>query len=458
MKIVLFSNIRGPDKYFPLNLLSIGTYAQCLGHEVKLIDGQVDREWYSSFLSQSEDADLIGVSSYTGPSIYAVIQVIKSLKDRNLRKPVVWGGYHGTLVTSRLIEEGYADIVVQGYGEKAIEGITNYYLGSGTLEEIPNIVYRSPRGIVTNQLQFITEMDQLPPVNYDLVDVPSYYNETRRIVHYISSYGCPYACTFCAEPIHSQRRWNGFSVERIISDLMRINSRYRPDRVSFVDPNMSTNPRKVVELVGQLIEAGGNIGINCNMRGRDIIMISQLMSVKKLYDAGFRRIFIGVESGSNSQLQKLNKSSTAENHLQAVTMLDDVGIEVQASFIHDLPNETEEEAVETIDLARKLINVRTQGSNQSHHFFMPYPGTELASLLSGEMDLSIESVTQEEWARTSTFQASKVWRGNESRRHWVIKELAKLHRINSDVITTKEIERLEENVRMEHDYVEKFLL
>ena len=135
-------------------------------------------------------------------------------------------------------------------------------------------------------------------------------------------------------------------------------------------------------------------------------------------------------------------------------LLDEAGIEVQASFIHDLPNESQEEAQATIDLARKLLKVRVPGSSQSHHFFMPYPGTELTTSLEEQRGFDSTRATQADWSNTSTFRGSSLWSGDRARREWVIEEITKLHDKNESVVSLGELERLRNKV----EHVEKYMM
>ncbi|MFF3389995.1 B12-binding domain-containing radical SAM protein [Streptomyces sp. NPDC002669] len=458
MRILLFSNIKGPEPYLPLNLLALATYAKACGHQADIVDGQVDAQWLDRCVALAGQADAVGVSSYTGPSINAVLVLLKELRKRGIRKPVVWGGYHGTLANRKIIGEGWADFVVQGYGEHALIGILDHLAGKTDIGDIPNVSYRDENGKVKqNRRTKIDFLDELPPMDYSFVEVPKYYVPGRQTLQYISSYGCPYACTFCAEPAHSLRRWRGFSVERVVQDMKRLDDLYHPRMISFVDPNISSQPARVAALAEALILAGSRVPILCNMRSRDVLEIEKIIPLDRLRAAGFRKIFIGIESGDDEQLKSLKKSATASFHHQAVMALDRAEIEVQMSFIHDLPEESDAQAKATLELAENLLDVKTRGSYQSHHFYMPYPGTELFDTVFPEEN-SYDQVPTEDWARTSTFQANRVWQGDPDRRRWVVGELEKFHTINPAVVRKREIGRLRQSAAVGDDYLEHFLL
>jgi len=459
MRVLLFSNIRGPEPYLPLNLLSIASLLRSIGHDPVVIDGQVHRDWLERCLDVAPDCDLVGLSSYTGPSINALLVLQRELRQRGIHRPTVWGGYHGTLAHTKILEEGWADFVVRGYGEDAVRGVVEYLENGGDLAAIPNISYVDPSDgqVRSGPRRKVDFLDALPQLDYSFVDVPSYFTADRRVVQYVSSYGCPYACTFCAEPAHSGRRWRGFPVPRVVSDLFDIQGTYRPDRVSFVDPNMSSQPGRIVDLCRELIRRGSPVLINCNMRSRDVLSIAKELPLSLMREAGFRRVFIGVESGDDEQLASLRKSARASDHYTAIQALDAAGIEVQMSFIHDLPGETADQAAATIELAEALLDVTTTGTNQSHHFYMPFPGTELFESLESD-DRLFASLDQQAWARTSTFRANAIWRGNSDRREWVVDQLARLHHQNPRVLPLKELARLRESRELASDYVERFLL
>lgn len=454
MKLLFFSSIKGPDLYLPLNLLTLATHAQALGHEARVVDGQIEVDWLTACTELAQDADILCVSSYTGPSIAAPAKLVRSLRESGWDRIVVWGGYHATLAGDNIIRDGLADIAVRGSGEYALAGILEWLTGRREIDDIPNLIYPEGDTIRRANPASINYLDELSPVDYRFVPVESYYTPQRRIVHFISSYGCPYACTFCAEPQHSSRRWRGLSPERLCSDMSRVQETYAPDRISLVDPNFSTQPARVVGFVEEVERHRPNLQINCNMRARDVLMVSDRMDLSRLYEAGFRRIFIGVESGSDASLKMLKKASTADEHYRAVTALDRHGIEVQASFIHDLPFEEPADAQATLDLAERLLEVRTPGSSQSHHFYMPYPGTELGTA----SKINLRDIPTEEWARSSTFRANEIWRGRADRRQVVIDRLSWLHERNPAVISSKDLNRLTDSAEPEHDYVERFML
>ena len=69
--------------------------------------------------------------------------------------------------------------------------------------------------------------------------------------------------------------------------------------------------------------------ISCFSRADDITRKSQ-SELTRLHDAGYDRLCIGIESGSNEVLAYHNKGVTREINLEAMKMLDDTGIKYSA--------------------------------------------------------------------------------------------------------------------------------
>src|SRR5436305_1556399 len=80
------------------------------------------------------------------------------------------------------------------------------------------------------------------------------------------------------------------------------------------------------------------------------------------------------------------------------------GIESMTSFMHDFPQETEKDSEATLSLAEELCQLEL--NRQSHHFYTPYPMTELYAELEQQRRITETLKTQREWAETSTFWGS----------------------------------------------------
>jgi radical SAM superfamily enzyme YgiQ (UPF0313 family) len=92
----------------------------------------------------------------------------------------------------------------------------------------------------------------------------------------------------------------------------------------------------------------------------------------KMKQSGCVRVCFGIESGNDATLRRLKKAFTVEDVRHAVKMALQVGLDVDGMFMLGLPDESAEDAHNTIRLACDL-NVRFAIFN----LFVPYPGCQL---------------------------------------------------------------------------------
>jgi radical SAM superfamily enzyme YgiQ (UPF0313 family) len=451
-KVVLFNGVDGirhqavPKPWAPLSVLMIGSFLSSHGYEPVIIDPQLDEDWRTTLeAAVSAGAVYVGVTCMTGPSVRNVLDAIELTRLADPKTPIVWGGYHATLRFSAIIREGLVDVVVRGPGEPAALALAQIYERqrrgddlSAQLAEIPNIAFRAPPGgrteVAITRTERIFDVNDLPPCDYDLLPPDQYYTADERKVPYVSSYGCPHACAYCSEPTTSGRRWRGLSPERIVSDARRLVDSYEPDILDFMDPNFSSDPRRVVAFVKELERYPVPLMFMGNMRSRDIVFIMKHLSLKQLAAVGFRRVFMGVESGSDRVLDFVNKNSTTDDTLRACTALAEAGIETWTSFMHDLPTENDSESEQTLQLAEQLMHL--DGNYQSHHFYMPFPDTKLFDIQFDNLDL--DALSQRDWAESST-KGSSLWEGRPEFRQRVSSRLRQLQAVRPRVFSLTDI-------------------
>jgi radical SAM superfamily enzyme YgiQ (UPF0313 family) len=434
-KVVLLSDVRGigedPIRYLPLSLMAIATVLNHRGFDAVVLDAQVEPRWRDLLRTHLRDALLFGVSALTGPSLFAVLEGIGIAREQAPHVPVVWGGYHATQAYRSILDEGLADYVIRGPGEDAIVELAAALQESGSaaganrLRAIANLVYRDAVDLRVNPRRLMGAMGRLPPLDYGLVEVARYLRGEHRYLQYVSSYGCPYACTFCAEPAQSQRAWRGLDAGRFVDEVLALWKAYRPEKIYLVDPNFSSNPNRVIAIVREMRARQAYVEMFCDMRAGDVLRIAEHVKLEELREVGFGEVFIGLESGSDRMLALLRKQLTAADGLRACRMVAAAGIRSCTSFIHDLPGETLEDTERTLELSAALCHL--DGNTQSHHFYTPYPATEMYDQLRRDGGLQ-ERRTQLDWARTSTFYGSEVWPGRMSFRRTVLRRLLELHK------------------------------
>ena len=444
--IVLLSAERSCDGYIgalhmPLSAMAIGSVLKAESFEPHLIDVQIEPDWPNALRRALPGSVFFGVSCLTGPAILDVLKALNIARREFPQIPVVWGGYHATQAYREILKEGLVDYVVRGPGEEAVVGLAKALACRGlgadldaVLKNVTNLAYMGQAELVVNPFRTISDMNALPPMDYDLIDVWKYYSGKRRRLDYVSSYGCHNRCTFCTEPNHNQRRWQGLRPERVVDEWAYLRKKYAPDRIYIQDSNFSSDPRRVVAIAQEMKRCGEYIELFCDMRPRDVLRVGRLVDLRVLREVGFVDVFIGVESGSDRMLSMLKKDSMAADALMACRTLDQAGIGSLASFVHDLPGENMADSDETFRLIEELCQLKRH--EQTHHFFMPYPGADLYREVFRAGKARRER-TQRDWADTSLFYGSDVWQGRARFREGVLKRLQALRAAYPSALPSK---------------------
>jgi anaerobic magnesium-protoporphyrin IX monomethyl ester cyclase len=94
--------------------------------------------------------------------------------------------------------------------------------------------------------------------------------------------------------------------------------------------------------------------------------------------AGCQRVYLGLETGSQSTLQLMNKKATVDEGINAVHQFHKVGIETAAFFIVGYPGESTASIEATIQLALSLPL-----DEISFNVPYPLPGSRLFDRVSG---------------------------------------------------------------------------
>jgi len=117
-KVVLFyPAYDGPPLSAPLCLLSLAATLRAADFEVVLIDAAIEPNWEQRVLKECVNALCVGISVLTGPMIGGAIQVSTAVKRLYPEMPVVFGGWHSSLLPSETLNEWFVDAVVRGQGE-----------------------------------------------------------------------------------------------------------------------------------------------------------------------------------------------------------------------------------------------------------------------------------------------------------------------------------------------------
>ena len=180
--------------------------------------------------------------------------------------------------------------------------------------------------------------------------------------------GCPHSCSFCYNKDFHKCTYRKRPMEALLREIRFLVENYGMDGVYFADELWCRNVREMHEICDSL----KSLRLDFVWGGQTRIGIFQREDFAYMYDAGCRWIFFGVESGSREILRRMNKKIAYDKIEQTFSSCKAAGIIAIGSFIIGYPDETVEDAKQTVALIRRLdthmINL---------NFFIVVPGADV---------------------------------------------------------------------------------
>ena len=164
------------------------------------------------------------------------------------------------------------------------------------------------------------------------------------------SRGCPFNCKFCnfsVNPWGVKRRWAPRSPRSIVGEIEQIDA----DVIFFVDDVFTHQPDRVAEICDLLIARRIRKHYIVNAR---LEIATRPDVIRKMEQAGFIALMIGVESTQDATLASMGKGFTVEQVRQGFEVLRQSKALVNAYFIVGNIGETEEQMFSTAAFARSI--------------------------------------------------------------------------------------------------------
>ena len=320
MKICLvlykYSNSISDPCCYPLGFMYISSVLKQAGHDVKILNYNL---YDYSFIDEVKGYDAV---LFTG--FEAFLNSIKShaSKCRELGIKTIVGGAIATFKPE--IINKFVDTVVIGEGENVVlDALTKTGIIHGTR---PNL-------------------DTIPYPDYDGFGFHEY--NKRHSVSYIgvlTSRGCAFRCTFCAQTCMYQER----KLEDVFKEIDLYVDKYNVCKIMFNDNNLNLSKNRYIELCEGMKQRklywGG--AIRCNIFDEDMAIATK--------ESGCTHLVVGVESFNQAKLNYINKRLTVEQIISTLNLLHKYNISYHGNVLVGFENETYS------DIANEIASIPPQ--------------------------------------------------------------------------------------------------
>ncbi len=360
----------------PLGLAYSAAVLQQGGYEVEIHDGLVlgTRDSKLRKLLLKSRPNVVGISVYS-PTRYEAFRTAQLVRETlGPDVPIVTGGPHVSVAAEDTLNHVPAvDYVVSGEGEYTLLELLQCLESGGRPGDIPGLFSREDGQVVSGPPRGnIKELDELPRPARELLPMNRYGTRMpstmRQCTTLLTSRGCPARCTFCTRDWFS-RETRMHSPEYILDEIQEIIDRWGIRSFIFQDDTFTLNKKRIFALC-DLIQARG---MKFEWLATTRVDCLNLELMRAMKAAGCRVVTFGAESMNPATLKWLAKGFTVEQVRRAVDWGNEVGLTIRCSYLMGIGDETEEDLMNSIKLAREL-RVSKLKANVG---LSVYPGTPL---------------------------------------------------------------------------------
>ena len=387
-KVLLIYPITGMDVFginvgLPLSCLYLGTVLEQAGYRVEIIDERVTESFERDVADSisKEKPVLAGISSMTGMQIRGGLKAARTVRQVDPALPLVWGGVHPSLCPHSSLEDELCDLIVLGEGEITLIELADCLRQGGDLSAVAGIGYKEGDDLkFTAKRPMIENLDVIPRPNYDLLEMDHYFTRapstSEAQLQVVTSRGCPFDCEFCYNLKFNERRFRYHSPRRVVADIRYLVDRFEISAIFIEDDYFFGHPGRVEEICDLLLQE--NMGLLIQVPCRvDYLYRQKDEMIEKLYRAGFKELWVGVETGSPARLKEILKRTTLEQVRDVNQLLSRSDVYVKYGFMAGFPKEERKETLETVDFMFELLHSNPNAGLAPVAIYTPYPGTTL---------------------------------------------------------------------------------
>lgn len=401
--IILTLPLREQATYWPpLGSLSVITALKKAGFETQFYNLDLLRPRHEDILThlEKEKPEIVGISAVVSTGYGYAKKLSLGIKKILPNTTIILGGNLGASAEVLLHKTG-VDFICVGEGDKTVIDFVScweYAESKNSFNQVKGLAFLDDQGeLVTTPYADNISADEVYDIDWSILEDigqmddyileqtsstfesqfgnDSRSNEPHRknktIFVLVASKGCVAKCTFC-------HRWDTgirfIPVPIVMQRLDYFIERYNVGFITFGDENFGSDKKWLAEFLRE-IKLRDIIWTVSGMRAKTVSyeMLGEMRS------AGCCEVNYGLESGSQSMLDIMEKKSSVEGNYNAVKWTVENKLETGLQFVIGMPGETPESIQETIEFASYFAELSPDinPNNAGINFAQALPGTPL---------------------------------------------------------------------------------
>ena len=376
-------------------------------------------DYFENKIQEIKDinSDFIGISISYGQQLVAGLTLAYLLK-KNTNAHICIGGNYFSRLTDYIPNykeffNQFVDSVSYGEGENSVLELAKYIEGSLQISEVSQLIYldKTSGKVQKNKMGEPVVLSRINAPDYSDFDLDNYLLPEKLLPLQVQR-GCYWnKCAFCS--MAYEKTLGTKKIEDVIKELKYNKEKYDVKSYFIVDESITL--RYLEDLADAIVEndLGCKFMISLRLEGN---ITNKLM--KKLYKAGFRSIWWGIESANKRLLKKMNKGININKVPSFLKAADMAGIANFCFFINGFPSSTYEEEIDSLEFLKRNVDI-------IHNFkTSKYVLVKNSKVYDNPENYGVEIYNDEKPSRISVFYDYKQAQGmNEYERQSVEQEI-----------------------------------
>jgi anaerobic magnesium-protoporphyrin IX monomethyl ester cyclase len=383
MRVLLFSMPDIYPEWLPMDvqcpsLALVSLAGNCPEHEVYVGDLILQRRNVKRAIMKAlkrYQPNLIGLSAMTFqfPTLVKIAQFLKTLAPSI---PIVVGGYHVTVQFEQLAHDPCSasfDFMIRGEGERTFAELVNALAAGQGVKDIQGLSYQYKGTWVHNPARPLEPIEHIRLPKRDARIWQGYHIFQRPLDTLETSRGCLNHCTFCSiKQMYGHTR-REYPIGRVIQDIQQAKAS-GAQYLFFTDDNITSDARGLARfdalldaMIAQKLHT-----LKYATQASSVSMGTDERIVKKMKQAGFDMVFLGIENTTARNLLSYKKGNILDYTERAITFLKRHGIIVVGGLVQGMEDDQE------ADVQRNIAYfMQSEVDIILGQILTPYPGTEL---------------------------------------------------------------------------------